>query len=422
MSPPKSRAESRRSPADAARRGSVSAPTKGQPRGNAVPAPATTGNDGTKLQTGPLPGPLRVMAFNCETLAEVEPQSLGLTYEFVAAPTGAPYSVTVRLEGRRIGVKRQAGPTDRFDVSMTVDRVLPGSGRITVTTRVPNLPPGRWHVVARPSARLLEPSSDTPVRQARAVLPRLPGGSVEGATGWAPQVNVMAPGVKIGAWPGLVLLGTVTALALQIVLAGRLHLPVARVVLLFLTACLVGLMGAKLYYLVLHPAERRRPLYAGMCIQGFVLGAAAVLTIGSWLVDLRVGTVLDVTAPGLMFGMTIGRFGCFFGGCCAGRPTTSRWGLWSSDRRVGQRRIPTQLMEAALAASIGLVTLLVLLTIGKPVPAGALFLAAAAAYTFGRQLLFPLRGLPRQTRHGRLTVMAVAAIALLAAITAAILA
>lgn len=53
--------------------------------------------------------------------------------------------------------------------------------------------------------------------------------------------------------------------------------------------------------------------------------------------------------------MTIGRLGCLFGGCCA----------------------------------------------------GLLFLAGLSAYTFGCQLLSPLRGIPRRTVHGRTVTMVV---------------
>lgn len=73
---------------------------------------------------------------------------------------------------------------------------------------------------------------------------------------------------------------------------------------------------------------RNGPSVGDMCIQGFVLGAIAVLLIGSRIAGQRPGVTLDITSAGLLFGMTIGRFGCFFGGCCAGRPTSSKWGLW----------------------------------------------------------------------------------------------
>ena len=120
--------------------------------------------------------------------------------------------------------------------------------------------------------------------------------------------------------------------------------------------------------------------------------------------------------------MAIGRPGCFLGGCCVGRPTASRWGLWSSDRRVAVRRIPVQLFEAAAALVLGLVALVLYLTVPLPVP-GALFVGGVAAYTASRQLLFPLRREQRRTSSGRrltliasvLTVCAALAVSVLAA-------
>src|SRR5579884_3267225 len=62
--------------------------------------------------------------------------------------------------------------------------------------------------------------------------------------------------------------------------------------------------------------------------------------------------------------MAVGRVGCFFAGCCGGPPTASRWGVWSSDQRVGACRIPTQLMELVLAGILGLGALAVVLNHG----------------------------------------------------------
>ncbi|MBA3524847.1 MAG: prolipoprotein diacylglyceryl transferase, partial [Geodermatophilaceae bacterium] len=159
--------------------------------------------------------------------------------------------------------------------------------------------------------------------------------SAAGSTGFAPVVRVRAPGVRLAAWPGLVGLGAVVALLAMSLLASRLGLPVTHVLVLALVASLVGLVGlvgAKLYYLAEHPTYARSlaSMTGGMCIQGFVLAANRTIVLGALLWDLSVGSVLDATAPGLLFGMAIGRVGCFLGGCCAGRPTASRWGLWSS--------------------------------------------------------------------------------------------
>lgn len=360
-------------------------------------------------------GRLQVTSQNCETLAALEPQALGFTYWFEAAGDGEPYSVSIRFDGQRDGQRRKLGPGDRFSVVGTVDPVVPGSGRIALTARAFNVVPGIWRVTATPV-------TPTKVRRHGATSRRrpLPPSSTTGQTGFEPVLRQRAPGVRLGAWPAFVGLGAAVALILQAVLTVQRQLPVGRVVLISAVACLVGLAGAKAYYLATHRGDNRGLITTGMSIQGFVLAAIATLVGGAVLARVPVGQLLDVSTPGLLFGMTLGRFGCFFGGCCVGLPTSSRWGLWSSDRRVGVRRIPVQLLESCLAATLGAVALLVVLS--DPRVDGAVFVASIAAYTFGRQLLFPLRGIPRKTVHGRTATMAVAALALAADIAVVVLA
>lgn len=137
-----------------------------------------------------------------------------------------------------------------------------------------------------------------------------------------------------------------------------------------------------------------------MSVQGFVIVAVATVLAGSILLDLPWGAALDATAPGLLLGMAVGRFGCLLGGCCAGQPASSRWGVWSSDRRLGVRRVPVQLLESALAGVVAALALLAVLQLGTG-ESGLDFVASLAVYVAGRQLLFPLRGIPRVTAHGR---------------------
>lgn len=306
---------------------------------------------------------LHVTAFRCEPLADVEPQALGLTYFFGAAASGDPYPVTIRFTGRRVGAKGKLLPRDRFDVTETVEHVVPGSGRLAVTVRVVDIAPGEWQVTATPVNETRSGAGSS--RSAMGRQPRLPVATASGTTGYARVIQVRAPGAHLGAWPALVGLGVAAGLAIQVLLATHAHLDATRIVALSLAASLVGLVGAKFYYLAGHylmrrflPAHRNdeRPavVTAGLCIQGFVAGVVVTLVVGALVTGVSVGALLDVTAPGLFFGMTIGRFGCFFGGCCAGRPTASRFGLWSSDQRLGVRRIPTQLLESSLALCIAI--------------------------------------------------------------------
>jgi phosphatidylglycerol:prolipoprotein diacylglycerol transferase len=84
-------------------------------------------------------------------LQDVEQKTPGVTYWFDAAPDGAPYSVRVHFSGRRRG-QPTPGQSQTFTALATVDDVVPGSGRMAVTTRIPDLPPGTWDVTATPVA------------------------------------------------------------------------------------------------------------------------------------------------------------------------------------------------------------------------------------------------------------------------------
>lgn len=361
---------------------------------------------------------LQVVQLNCSGMEGVTPQALGFTYWFDAKPAGAPYSVTIRFSGTRQGIEGKATSSDRFSVLRTVDRVIPGSGRVALTTRVLDIEQGEWQITAEP----VLPGSKAKAPQAFvARRTTLPSASTSGTTSFAPVVRVRAPGVRLGAWPALVLTGAVVALVLQAVLAQHRGLPTLRLLAVSLIASVVGIVGAKLYYLATHRDEDRGLLVTGMSIQGFVLGAIAAVILGGLLVGIPIGQYLDVLAPGLLFGMAIGRLGCFFGGCCAGKATGSRWALWSSDRTIGVRRIPVQLVESAVAGALAVLATGAVWW-GRPAVDGAVFVAAIAGYTFARQLLFPLRGIPRTTAHGRVATMVVMGLILVLDLAVAVLA
>jgi len=153
-----------------------------------------------------------------------------------------------------------------------------------------------------------------------------------------------------------VLSGVVAGLVVQYQVAAHSGLNPLLLLGLTLAASVGGYIGAKVWYLAIEREVSWQKLREGLCIQGFIAGALLVLTLGIVLFHLPPGTVADDTAPALFFGIAVGRPGCFFTGCCAGRPTASRWGVWSSDRRIGSKRIPTQLWEAALGLGLGVAT------------------------------------------------------------------
>lgn len=364
--------------------------------------------------------------------ASVLEEGLTSTIWLDPGPHGKPYAVAVRFSGHRIGAaasKRQSN--DYFSQVEPVDPLVPGSGPVSITARIRGINPGEWRVAAElidrnhgkrvrvlPWSRHGGPSRVTPMLwYQRRPVPDTGDGALR--TGLLAFARV--PGVTLGAWPAFVGLGVGVGLALQAMLSARAHLDVGSALIVSSVASVAGLIGAKAWYVALNRGAGAASAVQGLCIQGFLVGAVAAGIAALAVVRVPVGPFLDAATPGLFFGMAIGRQGCFFGGCCSGRVTASSWGLWASDRRVGTKRIPTQLMESLVALAIGLATLTWILFAYLPV-AGTVFVAGVAAYTLGRQILLPLRAQPRKTSIGRWLAMAAAAAALITDIVVADLA
>jgi phosphatidylglycerol---prolipoprotein diacylglyceryl transferase len=177
-------------------------------------------------------------------------------------------------------------------------------------------------------------------------------------------------------------------------------------------AILAGVIGGKGWYVAVHRGKK----FDGWCIQGFVAGAAVVVAAAAIAgPGIPAGAFLAAAAPALLIGMAIGRPGCFWAGCCTGRPTAASWGIWSSDRKLGCRRAPAQLLEALSALISGVAVLAVVLADGLA-RSGPVAVVGLAAYTLARQFILGLRAEPRVWRHGRAVTGTIAALALIAGI------
>ena len=347
---------------------------------------------------------------------------LAVTYWFDPVPHTGPYPVTVRFSGRRVDVKGRVQAGDRFVQDETIEQVIPGSGPISLTARVRDINPGEWVVTAQvqgsatPARGTREQGNATSGVGSSGLAARLwrrwapPAGSVEPMRTCLPPF-AHVPGILPGIYVAMVTLGMAVALALQVLVISADHLALGSWWAVTLVAIAVGIAGAKVWYVVL---KRREHLLDGWCIQGFVTGATLAAAILLVVLHVSAGVFLDAAVPGLLIAMAVGRVGCFFAGCCGGPPTASRWGVWSSDQRVGARRLPTQLLELTLALSLGLGILVAALRHG-PV-GGAFFVAGLAAYILGRQGILHLRAEPRKTRLGGLVTAALAALVLIAAV------
>lgn len=390
------------------------APPPSKPEGGAAVstrARAASGGPGAGALADGLAAPVTGLDAYLERVA---PETVAVTYWVDPPAETAPADQLVLcLAGRRTRSLQEAPGPDRFEHEETVESLVGGSGPVAVTTRVTGVAAGEWEVNAHAVLKTAGPGTgrSRPLDCHRAEWSWLrwaakPSAPSPVATRLLPLA--LAPATLLGVWAVLAGAGIALAILTQGWVASARGLVIPHLLSVSLASVAAGVVGAKAWYMVAHRDERRRD---GWCIQGLVSGVAIVGVALAAALGVRIGTFVDVTAPGLLFGMALGRVGCFFAGCCYGRPTSSRWGIWSSDRRVGARRIPTQLLESLLAASVGAGALTG--SLSEPVLRGGVLVAALGAYTLVRQRLLRWRAEPRQSSW--LTTVASAAAAVMAA-------
>jgi phosphatidylglycerol---prolipoprotein diacylglyceryl transferase len=118
-------------------------------------------------------------------------------------------------------------------------------------------------------------------------------------------------------------------------------------------------------------------------------------------VKLPLWTTTDVFAPGIALGHAVGRFGCFFAGCCWGKPTDVPWAITFHDpftalntgTPLGLPLHPTQLYEAG-AEGLILAILLLSESRGHKYP-GRTFWLYMLLYAISRFIIEFYRGDPR---------------------------
>ena len=350
--------------------------------------------------------------------AKAVEELLTVTYWLDPGQQGDPFSATVRFSGRRAGVTGKPQPGDTFSQDETVERIVPGSGPVAVTTEVRGINQGEWTATARPVGpagsrpyRSYPPAGDNPAAVPRVPWPRHVAISTDPdmTVHTARLLRTKVPGIVRFAYASLVSLGVLAGLGLEALLLSHGHYPLLRPMLYSVLAIVAGVIGGKAWYVAVHRGRK----FDGWCIQGFVAGAAVVVAVAAAAgAGVPAGAFLAAATPALLIGMAIGRLGCFWAGCCTGRPTAARWGIWSSDRHLGCRRAPAQLLESLAALISGVTVLVVVLVLGLP-RSGPVAIIGLAVYTLCRQFILGLRAEPRVWRYGRRVTAAAAVIALI---------
>ena len=144
----------------------------------------------------------------------------------------------------------------------------------------------------------------------------------------------------------LIAIGLVVGVAISLRRGRSVGIETAATLDLTFYSVLVGLVGARLLYVLMHAGEYARlcggvglprslgqklldctaPLrfwQGGLVFLGGAVLAAVVMLLYARRRNFKLGDVADVLAPSVSIAHVFGRLGCFMVGCCYGKPWTS---------------------------------------------------------------------------------------------------
>lgn len=119
----------------------------------------------------------------------------------------------------------------------------------------------------------------------------------------------------------------------------RWNYPVDAILGIVFVAAFCGICGARLFYVVEYWEDVRAATLGatlinvvdvtngGLVVYGSILGGIAAVVAYLALKKLPILATLDLFAPALLLGVSIGRVGCLMNGCCFGGPCNAPWGI-----------------------------------------------------------------------------------------------
>lgn len=183
-----------------------------------------------------------------------------------------------------------------------------------------------------------------------------------------PKLVAIGP-ITLHTYGLMAVIGLLAGIYTAVWLAPRARLDRDQVWNLGVYIALAALLGGKLVLFVFdwdyysaYPREilSIRSLQAGGVYYGGIFFGALLAYLYARRYQIGFARVADVFAPGVALGTGLGRIGCFFAGCCWGKPSLVPWAVAFTDpyaeRIVGVplrvRLHPTQLYEAAALLAI----------------------------------------------------------------------
>jgi len=148
------------------------------------------------------------------------------------------------------------------------------------------------------------------------------------------------PAIPIRGYGVMVLLGSVTGLAMAAHRARQMNLPAEVIYSLAFGMFICGIVGARMFFVIEYWETRfqqgdwRQTLIetikfteGGLVIYGAFIGATLAFLVFTIRHRLPPFAIADMIAPSLLAGLAFGRFGCLLNGCCYGGESTQPWAV-----------------------------------------------------------------------------------------------
>ncbi len=164
--------------------------------------------------------------------------------------------------------------------------------------------------------------------------------------------------ITIHTYGVMVAIGFLLGMGLALRQARKEGIPSERISDLSFYLLLAAIIGSRVFYILLNPGPYiKNPLAifkiweGGLVFYGGLIFAVITGMIYIKRHGLHLWQIADIFAPSIAIGHAIGRLGCFFAGCCHGRPAEVPWAVTFTDPHslapLGIPLHPTQLYESA---------------------------------------------------------------------------
>lgn len=177
-------------------------------------------------------------------------------------------------------------------------------------------------------------------------------------------------------------------------------IPPERIVDLCFYILVSSLIGARLLYIIVEykyfinfPIEIFKFWKGGLVYYGGMILGTIVAIVYMRRHDLPVWKVTDLLAPSIALGQAIGRWGCFFAGCCYGVKTDVPWAITFSDKgSLAPLNIPLHPTQIYLSLNALIIFFVLMWFLKRKSFDGQILWTYGILYSIGRFIIEFFRG------------------------------